>query len=160
METKRRKRSKSSQEIQRESRISEYHGASLLPTLPCSVPPARGGRWWWRFSCSVVSDSENLGTVASRLLCPWDFPGNDTGMGCHFLLQGNLLTQGLNQGLLHCRHSPALQADSLLTEPLGKPKEVGGEGVGARDRQAAQVLHSGFVVPGVCYASPSHVTKA
>ena len=31
------------------------------------------------------------------------FPGNNTGVGCHFLLQGIFLTQGLNPGLLHCR---------------------------------------------------------
>ena len=35
-----------------------------------------------------------------RLLCPWDFPGKDTGMGCHFLLQGIFLIQGLNPHLL------------------------------------------------------------
>ena len=23
----------------------------------------------------------------TRLLCPWDFPGKNTGVGCHFLLQ-------------------------------------------------------------------------
>ena len=28
-----------------------------------------------------------------RLLCPWDFPGENTGVGCHFLLQGIFLTQ-------------------------------------------------------------------
>ena len=38
-----------------------------------------------------------------RLLCPWDFPGKDTGVGCHFLLQGIFPTQGSNPGLLHCR---------------------------------------------------------
>ena len=27
----------------------------------------------------------------------------NTGVGCHFLLQGIFLTQGLNSGLLHCR---------------------------------------------------------
>ena len=27
-------------------------------------------------------------TVPARLLCPWDSPGKDTGVGCHFLLQG------------------------------------------------------------------------
>ena len=32
----------------------------------------------------------------TRLLCPWDFPGKNTGVGCHFLLQGIFLTQGLN----------------------------------------------------------------
>ena len=33
----------------------------------------------------------------------WDFPGKNTGLGCHFLLQGIFLTQGLNPGLPHCR---------------------------------------------------------
>ena len=28
------------------------------------------------------------------------------GVGCHFLLPGIVLTQGLNQGLLHCRRIP------------------------------------------------------
>ena len=30
-------------------------------------------------------------------------PSKDTGVGCHSLLQGIFLTQGLNSGLLHCR---------------------------------------------------------
>ena len=38
-----------------------------------------------------------------RLFCPWDLPGKNTGMGCHFLLQGNFLSQGMTPGLLHCR---------------------------------------------------------
>ena len=42
-------------------------------------------------------------TVTPRLLCPWHFPGKNTGVGRHFLLQGNILTQGSNPGLLHCR---------------------------------------------------------
>ena len=37
------------------------------------------------------------------LLCPWDFPGKSTGVGCHFLLQGVFPTQGWNLGLPHCR---------------------------------------------------------
>ena len=39
----------------------------------------------------------------ARLLCPWDFPGKNTGVGYHFLLQGIFPTQELNPGLLHCR---------------------------------------------------------
>ena len=35
--------------------------------------------------------------------CPWDSPGKNTGMGCHFLLQGIFQTQESNPGLLHCR---------------------------------------------------------
>ena len=37
------------------------------------------------------------------LLCPWNPPGKNTGVGCYFLLQGIFLTQGLNLGLLHYR---------------------------------------------------------
>ena len=41
-------------------------------------------------------------TVTCRVLCPWDSPCKNTGVGCHFLLQGVFLTQGSNLGLLHC----------------------------------------------------------
>ena len=38
---------------------------------------------------SVVSNSFcPHGLQPARLLCPWDFPGKNTGVGCHFLLQG------------------------------------------------------------------------
>ena len=37
-------------------------------------------------SHSVVSSSVTPGTVARRLLCPWDSPGKNTGVGCHALL--------------------------------------------------------------------------
>ena len=66
------------------------------------------------------------GLLPTRLLCPWDFPGKDTGVGCHFLLQGIFPTQGSNPGLLHCRQilyllshreseseSPSVVSDSL-----------------------------------------------
>ena len=29
------------------------------------------------------------GLQPTRLLCPWDFPGKNIQVGCHFLLQGN-----------------------------------------------------------------------
>ena len=35
--------------------------------------------------------------------CAWDFPGKNTGVGCHALLQGIFSTQGSNQHLLHYR---------------------------------------------------------
>ena len=38
-------------------------------------------------SCSVMSDSLwSHGLQSTRLLCPWDFPGKNIGVGCHFLL--------------------------------------------------------------------------
>ena len=45
----------------------------------------------------------------ARFLCPWDSPGKNTGVNCHFLPQGNFPTQGSNLG--------RLQADSLPSEP-------------------------------------------
>ena len=38
----------------------------------------------------------------TRLLCPWDFPGKNPGVGCYFLLQGIFPTQRSNPGLPHC----------------------------------------------------------
>ena len=57
-------------------------------------------------SCLTVCDP--------RLLRPWDSPGNNTGVGCHFLLQGNFPTQGSNLGLQHW-------GQTLPSEPPGNP---------------------------------------
>ena len=51
----------------------------------------------------------------TRLLCLRDFPGKNTGMGCHFLLHRIFLTQESNLLLLH------RQVFSLLSEPPGLP---------------------------------------
>ena len=40
--------------------------------------------------------------MPTRLYCPWEFPGKNTGVGCHFILLWEIfLTQGSNQHLLH-----------------------------------------------------------
>ena len=46
------------------------------------------------------------GLYPTRLLCPWDSPGKNSGVGCHALLQRTFLTQGLNLRLspLHLLH--------------------------------------------------------
>ena len=41
----------------------------------------------------------------ARLLRLWDFPGKNTGVGCHFLFHGIFLTQGWNLGLPHWRQT-------------------------------------------------------
>ena len=51
----------------------------------------------------------------AKLHCPWDFPGKNTGVACHFLLQGIFLMQGSILGLLHW------QADSSPLSTPGKP---------------------------------------
>ena len=47
---------------------------------------------------------------------PWNFPGHNTGVGLHFLLQGIFLTQGSNLHLLPLLH---WQGDSLPLFPCG-----------------------------------------
>ena len=46
---------------------------------------------------------------------PWDSPGKDTGVGCHFLLQRTFPTQGSNSGLPHCRQTISRSA---LNNPM------------------------------------------
>ena len=53
----------------------------------------------------------------AQLLCPWDFSGKNTGVGCHFPPPGDLPDPGIKPAAFV---PPALQADSLPTEPLGK----------------------------------------
>ena len=67
-------------------------------------------------SCQSCSTVQHYGLEPIRLLSPWDSPGNNTGVGCHSLLQGIFLTQGWNPCLLHLLH---WQAGSL---PLVWPR--------------------------------------
>ena len=53
-------------------------------------------------------------TVASRLLCPWNFPGKSTGVGLPFPSSGDLPDPGIKP------RSPTLQADALPSEPPRK----------------------------------------
>ena len=53
--------------------------------------------------------------VPPKPLCPWDFPGKNTGVGCH-LLQGIFPTQGLNPNLLHLLHWQEGSLKSALLE--------------------------------------------
>ena len=79
------------------------------PRFPSCWQSAQGGpgEWLrentgvcteWKFECSgqrvgmLVCMSSSLwpyGLQPNRLLCPWDSPSKNTGMGCHFLLQGS-----------------------------------------------------------------------
>ena len=64
-------------------------------------------------SCLTLCDP--MDCSLPRLLHPRYFPGKNTGVGCHFLLQGDLSDPGIKPG------SPALQADFLWPEPPGAP---------------------------------------
>ena len=51
----------------------------------------------------------------ARLLCPWDSPGKNTGVGCHTLLQGNLPHTGIEHAVLM---SPALAGKLFTTSSI------------------------------------------
>ena len=57
------------------------------------------------------------GLQLTRILCPWDFLGKNTGVCCHLLLQDIFVTQRLNPWLLHW------QADFLPLTHQGSPVE-------------------------------------
>ena len=54
-------------------------------------------KWRYALGCDCLA----VQSCPARLLCPTDFPGKNTWVGCHFLLRGIFLTQGLNPRLLH-----------------------------------------------------------
>ena len=73
------------------------------------------------FACSAMQSCLTLqshGLQPARLLCLWNFPGKNTGVGFHFLLQEINPTQILNLCLLQL-----LAAVFVITEPPGKPRE-------------------------------------
>ena len=69
--------------------------------------------WVWLFATPW--------TIARQASLPWDFPGKNTGVGCHFLLEGIFPTLGLNPRLLCLLH---WQVDSLPLHHLVSPLMV------------------------------------
>ena len=55
---------------------------------------------------------QSHGLEPTSLLCPWDSPGKNTGMGCHALLQRIFLTQGSNPP------DPGIEPESLPSPAL------------------------------------------
>ena len=67
----------------------------------------------------VVSDPVRPhGLWPAWLLCPWDSPGKNTGVGWHALLQGIFPTQGSDPRFSHLQH---WQVGSLPLAHLGTP---------------------------------------
>ena len=73
----------------------------------------------WNIHTLQMGDAKS-GLQTTRILCPWNFPGMNIRVGCHFLLQGILPSQGQNL----CLASPALACRFFTTEPPGKPKHT------------------------------------
>ena len=108
------------------------------------IYPSSKEMYW----CSVVTKlcltlSQSQGRQPARLLCPWDFPGKNTGASCHFLLQGIFLTHGSNLHLL------LWQEDSLLLSHLGSPKRCVVISI------LGVMLPASFLLPHIIYALKS-----
>ena len=56
----------------------------------------------------------------TRLLCPWDFLGKNTGVGCHFLLRGMVPTQGWNP----CLHISPIAGEFFTTSTTQKVPDI------------------------------------
>ena len=92
-------------------------------------------------SRSVLSHSlRPHGLQPGRLLCPWEFPGKSTGVGCHFLLQGSPWPRDQTVSLrwqvdsLPLRHAAAtaksLQSYLTLCDPIdGSPPDSAVPGI-------------------------------
>ena len=71
------------------------------------------------FSCSVTSYSlRPRGLQPTGLLCPWNFPGKNTGVGCYVLLQRNIPDTGTEP------LSPAVAGEFFTIVPPAKPPRV------------------------------------
>ena len=98
------------------SRLFPSGGHSIGASAPASALPVNTQDW---NQCTWIVVSNSLrprGLGPTGLLCPWDSPNKNNGVGCYFLIQGIFPTQGSNWSLrcpLHCRHS-------LPLEPLRK----------------------------------------
>ena len=80
---------------ERSRKTSTFASLTILKSLTVCVLYAQ----------SVVYESlQSHGLYPTRLLCPWDFLRSNTGVACHFLLQGIFLTQGYNPRLSHILH--------------------------------------------------------
>ena len=77
----------------------------ISSTAPCAIHTACFCTIFTYFiyvcllSCVTLCDPVDWGPSASSV----HFPGKNTGVSCHFLLQGIFRTQGSNLYLLHCK---------------------------------------------------------
>ena len=85
----------------------------------------------WPEFCVSVLVTQSCPTLCDPVDCSppvplsMDSPGKNTGVGCHFLLQGIFHTQGSNPSLLHYRqilYDLSHQGSLSTRTPPGKPR--------------------------------------
>ena len=119
----------------------------ITDSMDMSLSKLNSGSWWWtgkhgvrrprgckesdttelnRVMCYMCLVTQSHMTVCDAMGCSppgssvhGDSPSKNTGVGCHALLQGILLTQGSNPGLPYCRQT------LYWLSHLGSPMYVG-----------------------------------
>ena len=95
------------------------------------------------------------GLQPTKLVHPWDFPGKNAGVSCHFLLQRIFLTQGLNPGFPHRRQM--LYRLSHQGSPISKGR---GEQRGTCQHVPPRIAAASAPVPVVGNFWPTSLQKA
>ena len=96
-------------------------GGQRQHTLQGTGPGGQAG-WLPGCYCLAAKSCPTLlrphGLQPKGLLCPWDFPGKNPGVDCHFLLQGVFPTQGSNPHLLLGSQDSPTKSRSLVASML------------------------------------------
>ena len=90
----------------------------------------------WKWSRSVVSNSSRPRGLPTRLLHPWDFPGESTGVGCHCLLHWAIREAHISLPKLNVVMSVCV---SILS-PIHSPPTFGTPGPFFSQRYKANML--------------------
>ena len=93
-------------------RLKDMKGGGNVSFLPC----LQSVRQLCAQSCPTLSTPWTIAPPPPRLLYPCNWPCKNTGGGCHFLLSGIFLTQGLNPRLLRllCWQAGSLPTSATL----------------------------------------------
>ena len=143
----------------RKERPTKTIGCQTSLPLPTHFSHHRNTCVYLVCACSVTKSCltlcDPMDYKPARLLCPWDFPGKNTGVRCHFLPPGIFPTQRLNPYLLYLLY---WQADSLPPRHLGSPI-INNAAAAAKSLQSCLTLCNpidsspgGSLVPGILQA--------
>ena len=91
---------------------------------------------------------DTRGLEPARLLCPWDSPGKNTGVGSLSLLQGIFPAQGLNLGLRNAGGFFTIRATKEMMFLNCDAGEDSWERLGKQGDQTSQSFFFFFLIGG------------
>ena len=86
-----------------------FSSCNVTPNNNPKVKLSRHNHELWIHGCCCCLVAKSGLTQPARLLCPWGFPGKNTAVGCHFLLQGVFLADSLPLGKPSLNDSSAIK---------------------------------------------------